>query len=218
MATAQAQGKKENTRPEVVTLPADVVDLLPAKAAVQLYDMGIFNNDIKRFDICWSPARARIIVPVYKYALGSNGAVAKKLVGLMGRKLDDKDENTDKPKWWSVRQKDIKHPRYIALPEPVLYDRQVVIVEDIFSAIRISNTGRISVALMTTYLPYELYPVLNNWDVHLWLDADAYTKSVKYQAALGANGITASTIYTDKDPKWYTGPEIEEAILNGRLS
>lgn len=133
----------------------------------------------------------------------------------MGRKLDDADK--DKPKWWAVRQKDIKHPRFIALPEALLYPKQVVIVEDIFSSIRVAAQGYISTALMTTYLPYEMYNVLRGWTVHLWLDADAHKKAIKYQSTLGANGIPSSVIYTAKDPKAYEDKEIQEAITNGRV-
>jgi hypothetical protein len=217
MVESRKELKFNNNRPEVVELPADCSKVLPPKAAVQLYDMGLTENDICRFDICWSPDRARIIIPVYKYAIGSSGSTAKQLVGLMGRKLIDSD--SDKPKWWSVRQRDIKHPRFIGLPVSLDKERKtVVIVEDIFSAIKISAAGFISIALMTTYLPYELYPVLNGWTVHMWLDNDAYNKAVKYQATLGANGVTATTILTDKDPKWYNTREIREAINNGKIT
>ena len=212
--TKNAGKEKDNNRPEVVTLPVDFTATIPPKGLVQLYDLGIEDSDLSWFDVGWSPSHARIIVPIYKYFKGqSSGEWAKKLIGIVGRKLEDAPD--DKPKWWSQRQRDIKHPRFIGMPTKILHPRQVLIVEDVFSAIRISTTGRMAIALLTTYLPYELYPVLQGWDVHLWLDEDAYTKATKYQSVLGANGVTAKTILTPKDPKEYTNEEIEYHITNG---
>jgi len=214
LAENASKDKKINNRPEQVVLPADFTFKIPAKGLVMLYDIRIMDDDIKRFEIGWSPSHGRLIIPVYKYGQGPGGW-AKKLVGVMGRKL--KDADPDKPKWWTQRNRDVKHPRFIALPETNRFQKQVVFVEDIFSAIRISTTGRIASALLTTYFPYELYPHLRGWDVRIWLDSDAYNKAVKYQAALGTHGLTATAIYTDKDPKMYSNKKIEEAIINGRI-
>ena len=210
MIKAQIEHKTNDTRPEVVKLPADYTKELPPKALVQLFDMEIMHDAIAKHDIGWSPGRSRIIIPVYKYAISDSGDKAKKLVGLMGRKLDDAPE--DKPKWWSLRQRDIKHPRFIALPEELLRARVVVICEDMFSAIKISQAGYLSTVLMTTYLPYELYPVLAGWHVLLWLDADAHDKSIKYQTSLGQNAVRADVIYTTEDPKFYNVPDIKAKI------
>jgi hypothetical protein len=218
--TANATKKKMDNRPEVVVLPADFSTTLPPKALVQMYDLGITDDDIKWFDIGWSATRARIIVPVYKYSKGqSSGEWAKNLIGVVGRKLKDppQGDQQNKPKWWSQRQRDIKHPRFIGLPTKIRYPRQVVIVEDVFSAIRISTTGRLALALLTTYLPYEIYPILKGWDVKLWLDEDAYTKAVKYQAALGQAGVTAYAIRTVNDPKEYCNADIDFHIKTGEI-
>lgn len=209
-----ARPKKEDTRPLVVYLPDDYTVTIPPKALVQLYDLSLTDEDIERHEIGWSPSKTRIIVPVYKYGQGPGGW-AKKLVGVMGRKLES--DTTDKPKWWSIRQRDIKHPRFTAIPETIVHSKQVVFVEDIFSAIKVGNTGRLCQSLLTTYLPYELYPLLKGWDTIIWLDSDAYDKALKYVAQLGSNGVTARAVYTTKDPKAYNSKQIEEAIINGRL-
>ena len=209
--------KKVDNRPEVVQLPYDFTEVLPPKGLVQLYDLSITDEDIKWFDIGWSQSHERIVVPVYRYLTSSAGGYAKKLTGVLGRKLDEKEDTSNKPKWWTQRQRDIKHPRFIGLPREILYDKQVVLVEDVFSAIRVSTTGRLAIGLLTTYLPFELYPVLQGWDVKIWLDADAYSKSVKYLSALGSNGIKASTVYTTRDPKTYSNEEINQAIEKGEI-
>jgi len=202
-------------RPDQVRLPEDFTELLPPTALVQLYNLRLDDADIKRHDIGWSRLHERIIIPVYKWGNGPGGW-AKKLVGVMGRKLESED-NGDKPKWWSQRNKSVKHPRFVALAEQTGFRKEVVIVEDIFSAIRISKEGYTSMALLTTYLPYALYPHLRGWKVKIWLDEDAYDKAVKYQAALGCHGIVATTIFTREDPKDYNKFDIKKAIEKGTI-
>jgi hypothetical protein len=213
-------GKKKepsNNRPAVVTLPGDYTSDLPPSGLVQLYNLRLTDEDIKRHDIGWSPSSARIIIPVYKYGRGPGGW-SKKLVGHLGRRVDSLCESTpDKPKWATVRQADVKHPRFVALPTTIHKDKEVVIVEDVFSAIRVASCGYMCMSLLTTYLPYELYPMLAGWKVYIWLDSDAYEKAVKYHAALCSNNVNATTIYTDLDPKTYDDHEIKEAITYGRI-
>jgi hypothetical protein len=210
-----AQVQKKTNRPAQVVLPADFTSEIPPKGLVQLYDLRIMDEDIERHEIGWSPSHKRIIIPVFKYGKGPGGW-AKKMVGVMGRKLEG-EPDSDKPKWWSQRNESVKHPRFVALAETTGFRKEIVIVEDIFSAIRISRIGYMSMALLTTYLPYELYPHLRGWNVKIWLDDDAYDKAVKYQAKLGAHGVSASTIFTVLDPKCYDDAEIVKAITTGGL-
>jgi hypothetical protein len=224
--TKNAGNKKtgvSSNRPVVVTLPPDYVSTIPPKGLVQMYDLRITEDDIQRHDVGYSPEHSRIIIPVYKYGRGPGGW-AKKLVGYQGRRIDilggpngDVVINTEKPKWSTTRQADIKHPRFISLPVSGDPDKKVIVVEDVFSAIRISSVGYMAMALLTTYLPYELYPKLRGWDVKIWLDADALDKAVKYQAKLGAHGISASTIFTMLDPKKYDDHDLLHAIKTGGI-
>jgi len=202
---------KRVNRPNTVKLPDDYTTTIPPKGLVQLYNMELDENDIKNHEIGWSPGHGRIIIPVYKY-IGNSTGVAKKLVGVMGRKLNDDDPK--KPKWWSQRQSDIKHPRFIVVPKAHADCRSVVIVENIFSAIKVSKaTAWFSLALLTTYLPFELYRPLARYDhVHIWLDQDAFNKACKYQASLGNVGVTAHTHVTPNKPKDCTIPEIRSEL------
>ena len=87
-----------------------------------------------------------------------------------------------------------------------------MIVEDPISAIRISQLGFHSIALLTTYLPYELYSPLNTWDVILWLDDDAFDKSCKYFASLNSNGVRAQVVHTKDDPKKLSPEQIYKEL------
>jgi len=214
--------KNKDNRPEVVTLPDDMSATLPPKALVYLYDRYFEPDTIGRFGIGWSQQFKRTVFPVYQYMTvvdktaepieGYRPVVhAKKLVGWTGRKLDS--DTSDKKKWHTVRQRGITHPRFVA--PPVAWDRKkrVVLVEDVISAIRVSCVGVMSIALMTTYLPYELYNVLRGWDVRVWLDSDAYDKSIGYFSKLNGNGVQAQSIHTKKDPKDLSPGEIERELI-----
>jgi hypothetical protein len=207
----QARAKKEDTRPEVVTLPPDYTTTLPPKAAVQLYNLELTPDDIERYDIGWSPSHGRIIVPVYKYAVSATGIV-KRLVGVVGRKLIDDDPK--KAKWWTVRQRDIKNLRFVAPYETNRDRKQVVIVENVFSAIKCNKASNIyAIALITSYLPHELFTQLRGWKAFIWLDQDAYDKACKYQAKLGNYGVTSAVVLTEQKPKDCTPETIREKLI-----
>jgi hypothetical protein len=220
LAAAAQSGntKKADNRPEVVTLPEDMSAAIPPKALVYLYDRYVEPADIGRFQIGWSQSHMRTVFPVFKYAALHDPATkeitwAKDLVGWTGKKLDD--DTSKKPKWHTVRQRDIKHPRYTAVPETWDRQKRVVLVEDVISAIRISQLGYMSIALMTTYLPYEIYSVLKAWEVRVWLDDDAYDKACKYFASLNSNGVSATVVHTKKDPKDISPDDIQNELKWG---
>lgn len=201
--------KKEDTRPEFVTLPSDITSEIHPKALVYLYDHYFEPEDIGRFNLGWSHSHQRTIFPIKQY--GKHGTtMAGKLVGWIGRKLEDAPP--EKPKWHTVRQRDIKHPRFIAPPKQWDGNKRLVLVEDAMSAIRVSNSGVWAIGLLTTYLPYELYPVLRGWNVKVWLDDDAYDKACKYFGNLNSNGVQAGLVHTKDDPKKLSPKQIKEEL------
>jgi hypothetical protein len=206
--------KKYDSRPDVVRLPPDFTNELPPLALVDLYKYEIEERDMKFFNIGWSQEHMRIIFPFYKYGkFSTDTGWAVKLIGWGGKKLEA-DENKDKPKWSIVRQRDIKHVRFIGVPDGKMEPGLVVLVEDPISSIRVSDAGFLCIGLMTTYMPDELMPLLRGKRVKIWLDDDAYAKAVKYMAKLGANGIISDVIHTTKDPKAYGRDRIIKEVLN----
>ena len=199
--------KHKDNRPEFVKLP-EYTEKWNPQGLVDLYDKFVEPYDIDRFNIGWSPQFKRVVFPLYRYLTG----LGRDLVGWAGKKLTTEDD-PKVPKWHTVRQRDLKHPRFIAVPiKEIKAPKRVVLVEDPISAIRISQLGYYSIALLTTYLPYELYSPLNTWDVIVWLDDDAYDKSCKYFASLNSNGVRARTVHTTRDPKELTPEEIQEEL------
>ena len=205
--------KKHDRRPAVVGLPEDCKSLIP-KASVFLYNYYFTDYEIHKHTVLWSPALGRIIFPVNKYLKyhSSTNEWTTRLLGWAGRKLDELDPENKLSKWHTVRQRDVAHLRYVAMPDGRLKHRRVTIVEDIISAIRISMVGEMSLSLITTYLPDELHTLLKGWQVNLWFDADAFDKACKYQAVLGNRGITARVILTKEDPKELSPDDLKEKL------
>jgi hypothetical protein len=206
--------KKFDGNPEVVVLPDDFTNKLPPLALVDLYKYEVRDRDIKWFNIGWSPMHQRIIYPFYRYGrFDSETGWAVKLVGWSGKKLEG-DDNKKKPKWSTVRQRDIKHLKFIAIPDGAMKAETVVLVEDPISAIRVADAGYFCIGLHTTYLPDDLMPQLRGRQAIIWLDDDALAKAVKYVGKLGANGIKASHVHSKMDPKCYSRDEILDKLQN----
>jgi hypothetical protein len=167
------------------------------------------EEDMSFYNLGYSAKHGRIIFPCYRWAAAGSD-FAKQLIGWAGKKLST-DDNKDKPKWHIVRQRDIKHLNYTAVAR-VRSNRNVVIVEDPISAIRVADAGYFCIGLLTTYFPDTLLPKLKGWTVHMWLDEDALDKATKYIVKLGSHGIKSHLIHTSKDPKEYTQEEINDYI------
>lgn len=98
----------------------------------------------------------------------------------------------------------------------ILARRIIVLVEDVFSAIRISKFLP-AMALLGTHLSDEkLLQIIKNYDtIIVWLDGDepgqrAASKIVKRLSNYKPNGLT--NIVTKDDPKWYQDAELREYL------
>ena len=209
----QRTKKKFDSKPVVVKLPEDFTEKLPPLALVDLYDYEVTDKDIKWFRVGWSNEHQRIIFPLYKYGkFDSETGWAVKLTGWAGKKLSS-DDNKDKPKWSIVRQRDTKHVRFIAVPDGwMASSHTIVLVEDPISAMRVSDAGFLTIALLTTYLPDEMITLLKRGP----REDPAWDKAVKYMGKLGANGVPSKVIHTNKDPKAYGQDRIYQEVMNAK--
>lgn len=215
LEAALAGTDMKETKPRVVTMPPDFTKLNP-QCLVELWKYDIEEEEVhERFNLGYSPVFQRLVVPVYRYGMhGTNGdrQTARRLVGLTGRDLT----GTHSSKWHTVRQSDIKHLVFVAPPEDYPWDDDtIVLVEDPFSAIKVSMAGYLAVATLTTYVPYELYNSLTRFKrVIIWYDSDALSESFKHMKRLCSYGINASNRWGGEDPKYHSIPEIYGMIEN----
>jgi hypothetical protein len=179
-----------------VKLPNDFVTDIPEFVLAWLWGYEIDPNDIIDHGMGYSERYDRLIIPVYHTGLYGNVPAKFHMIAWSGRYFG-KDKTLGK--WHTVREYGRKYIYFsLAVPnQPIL-----VVVEDIISAIKMFNAGYNAVAVMTTYVPNELYLGLKPYDVKVWLDPDALVKSLKVTQRFNAVGVKARHIaYPDGDPK-----------------
>lgn len=96
----------------------------------------------------------------------------------------------------------------------------LVCVEDVISAIKVSNSNKdvTAIPLLGSSIPLELTEtILERFKiVRLWLDRDKAIEAVKMARNLKQSNIDAETIITEKDPKEYSTQDIN-MIIKGKL-
>lgn len=144
----------------------------------------------------WSDRSSRVIVPVL--------------------------HNGDPAGVWTGRSVDGRKPKYL-MPRGSVGaswfrlrgDRKAcVVVEDILSAIRVSEAGYNSIAVLGTTVSSTQATLLADYPVVGWFDGDKAGRSgfVKLRKALGPYGITPKRVQTQRDPKTYNRNEIIKYI------
>lgn len=170
--------------PSSIILPADVTTELPYEARQWLNKYELTRLDISRNHIMWSEKYSRIVFPYFNEA---------ELLAWQGRYIG---EDKTKAKWFSQGKiHEIIYPLQV-------HQRQAVLVEDIVSAIKVSKIrGAIPIfgSSVSTKQILRLKSIVD--EVWFWLDPDMRGKSLKLAHISNTLGLTAHTIFSDKDPK-----------------
>lgn len=170
--------------PSSIILPADVTTELPYEARQWLNKYELTRLDISRNHIMWSEKYSRIVFPYFNEA---------ELLAWQGRYIG---EDKTKAKWFSQGKiHEIIYPLQV-------HQRQAVLVEDIISAIKVSKIrGAIPIfgSSVSTKQILRLKSIVD--EVWFWLDPDMRGKSLKLAHISNTLGLTAHTIFSDKDPK-----------------
>ena len=182
--------KKPTTQ---VVLPADVTTELPFEARAWLGQYQLARLDINRNHLMWSEKWSRLIFPYFN---------ENELLAWQGRYIGP---DKTKAKWFSQGKiHEIIHPLQIN-------QRQAILVEDIVSAIKVSNfCGAIPIfgSTISAKQILRLKTIVDR--VWYWLDPDMRTKSVKLAKLSTLLGLPASSIFSNNDPK----EESHESIAN----
>lgn len=179
-----------------VKLPDDFTTDVPELALTWLWGYEVDGQDVIDHDMGWSERYERLIIPVYISGLYGDVSAKGKMIAWDGRYFG-KDKTQGK--WHLVREFGIKYV-YYSLVHP--NTKILILVEDIISAIKMFKAGYSAVALLTTYVPNELYLGLKPYDLKVWLDPDAVGKSLKIVQKFNSVGVKARHIaYPEGDPK-----------------
>ena len=195
-----SSGRKSFTRTEQkptsqIVLPSDVTMELPFAAKDWLKQYQLTRLDTNRNHVMWSDKWSRIIFPYFNEV---------ELLAWQGRYVG---EDKTKAKWFSQGKiHEIIHPLQV-------HQRQAVLVEDIVSAIKVSKIcGAIPIfgSSVSTKQILRLKSIVD--EVWFWLDPDMRGKSLKLAHISNTLGLTAHTIFSDKDPKEHTIDFIADTI------
>lgn len=170
-----------------IVLPADVTTELPYEARQWLNKYELTRLDISRNHVMWSEKYSRIVFPYFNET---------ELLAWQGRYIG---EDKTKAKWFSQGKiHEIIHPLQVK-------NRFAILVEDIVSAIKVSKIcGAIPIfgSSVSTKQILRLKSIVD--EVWFWLDPDMRGKSLKLAHISNTLGLTARTIFSDKDPKEHT--------------
>lgn len=192
-----------------VRLPKDFTTTIPTSEAVWLYRAGINSDIAKHYGFGYSASMRRVVLPVY-----SDG----ELVGFTARSTINA-----KPKYIE-RTKSPASTIFAADPATALpatddwpegSGPDLVITEDILSAVRVGRLVRRCVALMgTSANEHQLASAEDCTRIVLWLDPDKAGRRAqsKLHRRLALYGKDVVTLRTDRDPKYYSNREIRRLL------
>lgn len=185
-------------------LPTDFTLHIPARHRVWLFKSGITESEQVKFNIGWSPAHHRIVLPVYNDA--------QELICVQMRAVLEKQE----PKYLNPKGPKVNGAVFYAECKD---SDTFVVVEDILSAIKISRVAN-TFSILGTNMTFERagYIASKTNAVKLWFDNDKAGHGANKKSAdrLSMFDVHTSCVYSDADPKCYTTQEITEFLFAGR--
>lgn len=194
--------QQSSTVTPAVVLPSDVDTYIPAVARSWLGKYNFTENDILNNRLMWSEYWQQLIFPYFdKY---------NNLVAWQGRSFGEPRKQSDgrpRPKWFS--QGDLKKLYHI-LPIKEIYEGEVVLVEDIVSAIVVSKVCP-AMPIFGSKIGLERFKTLSGRfsGVVLWLDPDMKTQMVVEAKKASLFGLDSRVVFSDRDPKEHTEGEIK---------
>lgn len=164
--------------------PVDLTSHLPSHMLGELLKRGLNESEVSQFK--YSPSMDRIVFVSEDF--------------MEARAFDGR-----KPKTISYGSKPIL---VVGAGTPV------VLVEDIFSALRV---GRVTsaVSLFGSQIPKDWIGRLTKLskEFTLWLDEDKYSEALKQARMLRTLGLTVNVVRTPEDPKNYTEEEVKNFLF-----
>ncbi len=198
----QVQPRHHDTIKQL-SLPPDVGGELPEAAWQWLKSYSLTELDVVKHNILWSEHAERVVFPIF----GGN----QELLAWQGRYIGV----GTKPKWYSKgKLNEIRHILGTGKKTAL------VLVEDIVSAIRVSNCGVHASPLFGSYISTDTWLRIKHLAfpiVVCWLDKDKQLESARFSMTGRGVGMNVRSVITDNDPKTYSDTEIKN-ILTQALS
>lgn len=192
-----------------VRLPKDFTTEIPPNEAVWLYRAGISTAMAKHYGFGFSQSLKRVVLPVYRDSA---------LIGFTARSTIN-----EKPKYIE-RMQAPSSAIFTADPATRLPSSEdwpegsgpdLVITEDILSAVRVGRISKKCVALLgTSASADQLTCLVGASTVAIWLDPDRAGRvaAQKIERTLTLQGYKTKRVRTERDPKFYSNREIRRLL------
>lgn len=182
------------------TIPDDFTTDIPIPGLLWLSKGGLHLDDIKSHAFGWSDTLGRVVMPVYEQDV---------LVAVQARRVGDGYG----PKYLGQVH---SGPRPVFKCEKNAGNGTIVLTEDILSACRVGKVANAWSLLGTALMPAVINRIAASsyTDIVIWMDDDTagHNARKKMLRQLGAVGIHARSVISDRDPKHHTLEEMEELI------
>jgi hypothetical protein len=201
---------------EAIQYPKDIqwmhtentMNSIPIEAYAWLWDGGITDEMIERYEFGWSESFYRVILGIHDEDMD--------LIAYIGRDVFYK-KDSGSSKYILRKQEGLNKRAYFTCHS--LDQKVVVVVEDPLSAIRVHEaTGFETVALLNTHVGTDLLREYMAYDMILWLDDGQLANMVNVVSQAVEYGINATHISTPKDPKKYNDVAIREFFRERRFN
>ena len=190
--------------PPLITTPFDCCLDYPKKSIDWINKYTLTLSDMLNNGVLWSESEQRLIFPLW------NNDV---LLGWQGRYFGiDKD----KKKWYGKGYlQEVYHILFNGKVGQASNDaKQLVLTEDIISAIKVSKLGIPAMPLFGVNIKsrWKLLRILRYQEVIIFLDPDMHTKSLLQSKEGVLQGVRNRCILSTKDPKEYSYDELKEIL------
>jgi len=195
------KGKKRGShKVEYVSFPPDMTRVLPS--SVQAW---LSKYDLEHTSNLWyySPGLNRAIFTICNYR--------GHIVGWTGRTMG-KVKKKKNPKWYHIIRKDFDKPHILLQNNNFGQYKVCVYVEDVLSALKVSEAVGQSVCLLSAYVPKKLLLTKSGILNILWLDYDKGKYMLEKITEFNSLGFNTKFIWTDKDPKEYNLDFIKQKV------
>lgn len=192
-----------------VRLPHDFTTEIPPNEAVWLYKAGISTELAKHYGFGFSQSLKRVVLPVYRDS-ALVGFTARSTIGAKPKYI----ERMASPSAIFIADPATALPATTDWPEGSGPD--LVVTEDILSAVRVGRLVRRCVSLLgTSANGHQLSDALMDCrTVAIWLDPDRAGRvaALKLERTLALQGYETVRIRTEQDPKRYSNREIRRLL------
>lgn len=186
-----------------ILLPKDSVSDYPKACINWMNSYELDKTDMLYNGVLWSEEEQRLIFPFW------NGET---LEGWQGRYLGT---DKTKAKWYSKGDvQDIIHILYMGRVDQHENKGELVLCEDIVSAIKVSKLGISAMPLFGVNVKARIpqFRILSYLEYIIFLDPDMHQHSLRESLTMRLNGFKTHVILSDKDPKEYSYIQLQEIL------